>query len=80
MIVSYILTIHVHDILCSTANIGSLFQMDLLVITLPDNDDDDEIRDLLNKWYRLDTNAIPAEYVLQPISIEIPEFMTTTGT
>ncbi len=53
--------------------------MDLLVQTLP-VDDDEEIKDLLNKWYRLDTNAIPAEYVLQPISIEIPEFMTTTGT
>ena len=51
--------------------------MDLLLPMLADNDN--EVRDLLSKWYRLDTNAIPAEHVLQPISMEIPEFMTTTG-
>lgn len=29
--------------------------------------------DLLNEWYQLDTNAVPAEYVLRPRSAEVPE-------
>jgi len=30
-------------------------------------------KDLFNKWYRLDENAIPAEYVLQPRSKDLPD-------
>jgi hypothetical protein len=30
-------------------------------------------KELLNKWYRLDENTIPPEYILQPRSKELPE-------
>jgi hypothetical protein len=30
-------------------------------------------KDLLNKWYRLDENATPPEYILQPRSKELPD-------
>jgi hypothetical protein len=30
-------------------------------------------KDLLNKWYQLDENSIPAEYILQPRSKELPD-------
>jgi len=30
-------------------------------------------KDLLNKWYRLDENATPHEYILQPRSKELPD-------
>lgn len=34
---------------------------------------DADKKDLLNKWYRLDENTIPPEYILQPRSKELPE-------
>ncbi|EDO37261.1 predicted protein, partial [Nematostella vectensis] len=33
-------------------------------------------KDLLDKWYRLDTNCIPASYILQPVSTWIHGFFT----
>ncbi|KAJ3176157.1 NACHT domain- and WD repeat-containing protein 1 [Irineochytrium annulatum] len=33
---------------------------------------------LLERWYRLDSNAVPAQYVVQPISALIPDFLYST--
>ena len=34
---------------------------------------------LVDNWYKRDDNAIPCVYVLQPISCQIPEYMTAKG-
>lgn len=39
----------------------------------------EDIMDLINTWYKKDENAIPPAYVLQPISSQFPEFITTNG-
>ena len=40
--------------------------------SLPDND-----RDFIERWYCLDTNAIPASYILQPIVTHIAQYGST---
>ena len=37
--------------------------------------DDKDTLLLIEKWYKRDDNAVPSEYVLQPISVELPEFI-----
>ena len=37
-----------------------------------ENQDD---KDLLQAWFKFDSNAIPPEYVLQPISSQFPDFV-----
>ena len=39
---------------------------------------DDVIR-LVHEWYKKDENAVPPDYVLQPISSGIPQYETETG-
>ena len=36
--------------------------------------DDPDDKDLLLQWYKKDDNAVPSEYVLQPISSQFPDF------
>ena len=36
-------------------------------------------KDLINKWYTDDKNAVPPQYVLQPISTYIPEILQARG-
>ena len=40
---------------------------------------DTEVLKLVDQWYKKDENAVPAEYVLQPISFGIPQYETETG-
>ena len=43
---------------------------------LLDNLTDHEERNLLGKWFVCDKNAVPAIYVLQPVSSQIPGYLS----
>ncbi|KAJ3102251.1 hypothetical protein HDU97_000687 [Phlyctochytrium planicorne] len=47
---------------------------DSLLVTL-EEDGDEMGKSLLQKWYRLDTNALPNKYVLQNISSILPDYV-----
>ena len=36
---------------------------------------DADVISLVQKWYKKDENAVPAEYILMPISSGMPEFL-----
>lgn len=52
----------------------SLFEQ--LMEIIRSNDDE---KDLLSNWYRLDTNQIPPVYVLVPISSKFPEILSSVN-
>ncbi len=39
----------------------------------------EDVLKLVHTWYKQDDNCVPPEYVLQPISSEIPQYETETG-
>ncbi|UJR34568.1 hypothetical protein I4U23_027344 [Adineta vaga] len=55
---------------------ASLFEQLYKIICsdINENDDDDQ---LLSQWYQLDTNQIPAAYILRPISSILPNILST---
>ncbi|XP_070204069.1 uncharacterized protein [Littorina saxatilis] len=34
------------------------------------------VKDLLKKWFKKDNNAVPATYILQPISSQLPDYLS----
>ena len=51
-------------------------EMDMILSELASEED---VYALVCEWYKKDENAIPSEYVLQPISTGIPLYETETG-
>ncbi len=51
-------------------------EMDLILSELGS---EEAVYTLVCEWYKKDENAIPSEYVLQPISTGIPQYETETG-
>jgi hypothetical protein len=44
--------------------------------TIFDEQNENHAGDLLTQWYQLDTNCVPAAYILQNISSIIPNFLS----
>ncbi|XP_074644419.1 NACHT and WD repeat domain-containing protein 2-like [Tubulanus polymorphus] len=55
-------------------NAPANFYVDDFEMLLLDVQNDD--KKLLNEWYRLDENHIPPAYILQPISLIIPDYLS----
>ena len=51
-------------------------ELETLLAKVPDTDGPESERALLGSWYRLDENADPAEYVLRPRDVDVPEGAT----
>ena len=41
--------------------------------------EDENDKDFLDAWFKRDDNAVPAKYVLQPISSQFPDFVAPTS-
>jgi len=49
---------------------------ELLKQTILDEQNENHDGDLLTQWYQLDTNCVPAAYILQNISSILPNFLS----